>query len=330
MAFPLHKAAFEGDLRNIVQLAEVERKTGETLPLLNNSQNTPLHSAARSGNADVITWFLKSYDRIDPYQKNVQKETCAHIAATYGHIDALKVIIVYVEHRERLNTPENAISYEPDAYGNSILHRAIMGKQTEVAAWIIGQYSNEMLWLKNTDGATALHVAAGIGDVSIVKQITTQTKELTSSKDHQAATPVFYAASYGKLDCVQYLAENGLTGVETTNIKGENPLHVAAQGGHIRTVEYLETKMKSGCWLKQTRSGATPLHLAAATNQDVVVDHCLQRKDAAKVKNAVDKNQNSASHVAAELESLESFRLLVLSGAVIAKKNKARTRHSFL
>lgn len=48
--------------------------------------------------------------------------------------------------------------------GNSILHRAVLRSQTDVAEWIIEQYGDQLLWLKNTDGATALHLAAGVGE----------------------------------------------------------------------------------------------------------------------------------------------------------------------
>lgn len=62
----------------------------------------------------LCSWILKNYERIDPYHKNAQRETCAHVAASFGHLECLKVIIVYVECRERTKNAERAIAYDQD------------------------------------------------------------------------------------------------------------------------------------------------------------------------------------------------------------------------
>lgn len=57
--FPFHKAAFNGDLEQLRKLVEEEKRTNRKLPVVNGSQNTPLHAAARTGKTEVITYVCR-------------------------------------------------------------------------------------------------------------------------------------------------------------------------------------------------------------------------------------------------------------------------------
>lgn len=319
--FPLHKAAFTGDLEELQALVEEEKNSNEKFPIYNKPHNTPIHAAARKGRTEVATWILKKYPRVNPYAMNEHGETFMHVAATYDYLDTLQATADIMERLER-ETPERALAYAKDKLGNTILHRAVLRKHVHVTEWIVATYAENMWDMKNNDGATALHLAAGTGALDCVKLLIENSKELSAVIDHTGATPLFYAACYGKLDCLMYLEEHGLASISSTNGKGENTLHTAAQGGHLSTVAYLESKLGDGCWLQQTQQGATPIHFAAATNQYKVIEHFLQNSDAPRCVNITDRRKNTAGHVAAQVDHLESFRLLVQNGASLTKRNK--------
>lgn len=74
--------------RNNVQELEELMAKGESL--VNDSGETPLHAAARTGSNDTLRW-LQDNGTVPPLAKAKNDNTAAHYAAVYGHLGALKV-----------------------------------------------------------------------------------------------------------------------------------------------------------------------------------------------------------------------------------------------
>lgn len=323
-SFSLHKAAFSGSLEELQALLRTKEMKIE---VYDAAHDTPLHVAAGKGHVKITQWILRKrpIEEIDAYTKNSRGETCLHVAAACGHQQTLEAIADIVELQEDDESLDHTIAFQQDKWGNTILHKAVLRHHLDVVHWIIKRYTKDqgkMLWMKNEDGATALHLAAGIGALDCVQLLTETCNELTAAIDLTGATSLFYAACYGKLDCLKHLDEHGLAQVTSTNCKGENALHMASQCGYMDMVIYLETRMGDKCWQHRSQQGATPVHFAAARNQHKVIQHFLKHKNAAKCINKTDNRKNTPAHIAATMDYVDSFKLLIRGGADLYKANK--------
>ena len=81
-------AAHVAAARNNVQ--ELGELVAKDEPLVNESGETPLHAAARTGSNDTLRWLLDN-GTVPPRAKAKDDNTAAHYAAVYGHLGALKV-----------------------------------------------------------------------------------------------------------------------------------------------------------------------------------------------------------------------------------------------
>lgn len=51
--FPIHKAAFQGDIQTIEQIVREQLRQKKKINLVNTMNNTPLHAAARTGQTET-------------------------------------------------------------------------------------------------------------------------------------------------------------------------------------------------------------------------------------------------------------------------------------
>ena len=86
---PTHIAAAKNDVQELARLVQ----QGE-LVIDNDTKESPLHAAARTGSVDALRWLLEN--RVaSPLTKASNGNTAAHYAVVYGHAGALKVPLMF-------------------------------------------------------------------------------------------------------------------------------------------------------------------------------------------------------------------------------------------
>lgn len=114
-------------------------------------------------------------------------------------------------------------------------------------------------------GATALHHAAGIGNVDLMKLFLDKGVDVESESD--AGTPLVWAAGHGQEDAVKLLLQhNAKPNTETAD--GITSLLSAVAAGSLPCLEVL---IQAGANPNVIAGGATPLHIAADSgNMDII------------------------------------------------------------
>ncbi|KAH6933091.1 hypothetical protein HPB50_012087 [Hyalomma asiaticum] len=111
----------------------------------------------------------------------------------------------------------------------------------------------------NKHGETAVHIAAGLAQLQILKLLHSKGANLKLADSH-GDSAMYWAARQGHTDVIQYLWENGVS-VDCQNKSGETALHVAARYGHHPAVKLL---CSFGANINVTdEHGDTALHIAA-------------------------------------------------------------------
>merc|ERR1712225_87465 len=98
---------------------------------------------------------------------------------------------------------------------------------------------NQIHYRKDCIGRTPLHLAAGKGQLEMIKYISTVMPDVLSDKDNDGWTAAHYAATYRHVPILEFLkgVVSGLLSV--TDNKGRTPAHHAAASGHVDVLEFL-------------------------------------------------------------------------------------------
>jgi ankyrin repeat protein len=113
-----------------------------------------------------------------------------------------------------------------------------------------------------------IHDAAKAGDLVKVKVLLKENPELVSIKDSNGNTPLHLAAGVGHKDVPKWLLANKAD-ANARDTYRDTPLHAAARIGNKEVAELLLAN--KGDRNAKTKKGMTPLHYAAQKgHQDVV------------------------------------------------------------
>lgn len=125
--------------------------------------------------------------------------------------------------------------------GGTALHIAVSDGQEEVVEDLVSiiqeKQQLEVLKIGDERGSTPLHIAAGLGNVSMCKCIATADPKLIGKRNHENETPFFLAALHGHKDaflCLHYLCasvDDGYTYSRRND--GETILHCAISGDYF-------------------------------------------------------------------------------------------------
>nr|KJB82519.1 hypothetical protein B456_013G200300 [Gossypium raimondii] len=196
-------------------------------------------NAACTGNLDLLKKIASQLDEGKGLAKTVadikdaNKRGAIHFAAREGKTEVCKYLL------EELKLDVNTKDEDGDT---PLLHAARQG-HTLTAKYLL-EHGADPAIPSNLD-ATALHHAAGIGDVELLKYILDKGVKVDSQSD--AGTPLVWAAGHGQREAVKVLldyhanpnAENEDNITPLLSTDGLKPVRVAAARGHRGAVEIL-------------------------------------------------------------------------------------------
>jgi len=170
-----HFAATEGHLECIRMLQRVGGT--ECLCIPNKTGRTPLHVAAQSGFAQIISAF-KDFG-IDPRVYDVGRNSPAHLAAQNGHLNAIKVLF------------EMGPMDEKNKYGRTPGHLAAWRNKSEILAFL-GLNGVDVLTCQDNDGNLPIDLAkeeSSMNDtVKTLEWIARKTNSLNTPQNGESVT----------------------------------------------------------------------------------------------------------------------------------------------
>jgi ankyrin repeat protein len=159
--------------------------------------------------------------------------------------------------------------------GQTALHCAAWGGSTVVVDLLLHAGSNANII--DTDGNTAVHIAAEKGFELVVTQLLVDTGFNVDAKGQHNLTLLHFAAMNGHEAVVKVLLDRGAKVSCEDKLIGWTPLHYAAENGHEAIAKLL---MKKGAELnaRAGKVGWTPLHLASMKGNQGVVNLLIQQR----------------------------------------------------
>jgi 26S proteasome non-ATPase regulatory subunit 10 len=168
---PLHHAAVSGR----ADLVSSMIARGVSVSTVDDALWTPLHSAASAGHAHVLELLLDA--RADVNARNEGRATALHYALSKGHGDiALKLLTGGADPRI------------VDASGSTPLHRACSAGRTEAVRLVCDALPGEVLNSTDRLGNTSLHNAALEGHEGVCAALIDAGADVTiANKDRRTA-----------------------------------------------------------------------------------------------------------------------------------------------
>ncbi|KAM3916326.1 caskin-1 isoform 3-T3 [Leptodactylus fuscus] len=214
-----------------------------------------------------------------------------------------------------------AVKAEDLGMVQKLLQRPKAGK-----AKLLGSAKRVNVNFQDTDGFSALHHAALIGNTELISLLL-EAQAAVDIKDNKGMRPLHYAAWQGKKEPMKLLLKSG-SAVNIQSDEGQIPLHQAAQHGHYDVSEMLLQHQSNPCIMDI--SGKTPLDLACEFGRVGVVQLLLNSNMCAallepKPGDSTDPNGTSPLHLAAKNGHIDIIRLLLQAGIDINRQTKSGT-----
>ena len=143
-------AAGNGDIEKVKKLLQLNVSTKSK----DKYGCTALHRAAENGHADVVVWLLDSMREADDVAtKDFLQRTALHGAAQAGHAAVVARLLARMHEADNVATK--------DKYQRTALHWAAWRGHVDVVALLLGHMREADVAAKDSDGRTALDLAAG-------------------------------------------------------------------------------------------------------------------------------------------------------------------------
>lgn len=229
--FPeLIQAIIDNDLDKIKQLV----RDGTKVTIQDQNGFQPIHHSAESENTEIMKFLIEN--GADPLAVNPDSIQPIHLAANMGLIENCKILI------EDYSADMNA----QDSQGWTPLCYAVRAEAAEIIIYLLGK-GVDPLFQYSSEGYTALHLTAELGNLHILQTL----KEMTDEFDvvNNEGLTLLHSAAMGAYssDVVKYLIEEGLD----PNVRDDYhwyPVHYAVREQNVDTLKTL------------LENGANPYH----------------------------------------------------------------------
>ena len=259
--FPLHEAAYRGELRKVKELYLEENQHN---PLqIDSYGNTAVHYAAAGGSLLTLKYFVEER-QCSAACFSVNGRTPLHFAAEHKHIELVEYLVADQQMDPMIQ----------DKHGVTVLHSACVGGDIQIIHYLVKEltkYSplHDVVNERVKAGNAPIHFAALCGHLNVVKLFITEFKCDPSILGWWDRTPLHASAQEGHLDVVRYLVDEEMCDVLCCDKDSVTPLHLAAAKGQLDTVKFLTER--SGNPLVVNKVNDTPLHWAAEFGQLEVI-----------------------------------------------------------
>ena len=278
---------FDACTKGHIDTIEYLTQRGCCINIRDRLGNTPLHTAAGSGQAALVNYLMIELS-CDPNDVNQNGDTALHCV----YRDSSKLIAAIAE--ALINSGCNAS--KRNQQGDTALHLACMrkaidtstlrplkdcfsltnnGGSTPLHLALLHSHKTALfltnhMWYDppqgNSDGQTVLHLACRIGLVSVVEKIVKRTCCDVNCQDNDRNTPLHIACIENANETsreliITSLLQHDRCNVNTLNSDGCTPLHTACMMKNYLAVKLLVESRKCDLNVKQM-NGDTPLHIA--------------------------------------------------------------------
>ncbi|XVF31096.1 hypothetical protein REPUB_Repub16aG0116200 [Reevesia pubescens] len=252
-------------------------------------------NAACTGNLDLLKKIAAQLDEGKGLAKTVadikdaNKRGAIHFAAREGMTEVCKYLL------EELKLDVDTKDEDGET---PLLHAARQG-HTLTAKYLLEHGANPAI--PSDLGATALHHAAGIGNIELLKSILAKGVEVDSQSD--AGTPLVWAAGHAQHDAVKVLLDHHAN-PNTETEDNITPLLSAVAAGSLACLDLL---IQAGAKVNVIAGGATPLHIAADNGSPELINSLLK---AGADPNFLDEDGQKPIQVAAARGQRQAVEIL--------------------
>lgn len=267
---PLHSAARSGNMAVVKDILENtgEEELKELLAKQNSSAETPLYVASEYGYVDLVREMIQYYDLADAGIKARNGFDAFHIAAKQGDLDVLRVLMD--AHPE--------LTMTVDLSNTTALHTAATQGHTEVVNFLL-EAGSSLATIAKSNGKTALHSAARNGHLEVLKALLEMEPGIATRTDKKGQTALHMAVKGQNLEVVELLIKADPSLINMCDNKENTALHIATRKGRAEIVKMLlqhnETDIKI-----VNKSAETALDTAEKTgNSDIkaiLLEHGVQ------------------------------------------------------
>ncbi|XP_034687635.1 ankyrin repeat-containing protein At5g02620 [Vitis riparia] len=284
-----------------------------TKQLTGKRDDTPLHSAARAGQLEVVARTLSSAGEEELLEllskQNQSGETALYVAAEYGYVDVVREMIQYHD----LSTASIKARNGYDAF-----HIAAKQGDLEVLKILMEALPGLSL-TEDVSNTTALHTAANQGYIEVVNLLLESGSGVAAIAKSNGKTALHSAARKGHLEVIKALLEKEPGVATRIDKKGQTALHMAVKGQNLEVVEELMKADPSLVNMVDTK-GNTALHIASRKGREQIVRKLLSH-DETDTK-AVNKSGETAFDTAEKTGNPNIATILQEHGVQSAKAMK--------
>jgi ankyrin repeat protein len=317
---PLYAAALEG--HEYVFHLLLQYYVPSLLTKATNDGTTVLHAAVQSGKIGIVRLILnylgKEAEAI-VNKANDQGQTPLSIAASGGN---KQLVTLLMQHGAR-----NSLNL-PDSQGMTPLMVAIPKANVELISFLLEEDASSTIHLSCSNGVTALYIAAYCNKPEIVQLLLKYgARKDLQMVDIKGRSIVFTAVATGDVNNVSSIInaleeekEELALWVNRPDIHGLVPLALAAHQGNVPVMELLIEYGARQTLHHRCQLNETPLMIAVAANQYDSVRYLLTIGAYTHI-DATDIDGNTSLMVAAQIEAMDIFKLLLAYGADITIEN---------
>ncbi|XP_042496289.1 protein ACCELERATED CELL DEATH 6-like [Macadamia integrifolia] len=218
------------------------------------NKNTLLHIAASYNNVHVVEVIRKNQPTTTLRSKNYTEDTALHIAARHNNAEVVKYLLRWAKKTDKEDKRSKAYltAFLKNRDGNTALHEAVLRRHREVIE-VFMELDKEVLFIKNKHNESSLYLAADRGlHVELGKMMIVALEDEASKK--MKNLPVY------------------------EGLDGKTLLHAAVVKKHILCVNIILDKKKE-LISREDDGGRNPLHYAALFGHSEEA-RCILEKDA--------------------------------------------------
>uniref|UniRef100_A0A914H4P4 C2 domain-containing protein n=1 Tax=Globodera rostochiensis TaxID=31243 RepID=A0A914H4P4_GLORO len=204
-----------------------------------------LLNGAKAGDTQLVRHLL-AYGADINRTRNAYGNNALHLAATYGHLDTVRLLLEWKADVSARNSKQKTALYYASCEGKELVAQELIRAGAEVNT-------------AGTDGDAPLHCAAEEG-WSRVMQLLMENGANVNLINARGYVPLHLSAMYGRFDAVSTLLSGGANPCAKAAPNGVTPLHLAAQEGHEQIVRLLLLRGAEAA--EMDARGWTALHYA--------------------------------------------------------------------